>query len=402
MKIHLIVTIVFLAVTACYSPSSEETSPHEQPGGEPEGRQHAEDGRVALDAAQRAAIGLKVDTLPLRNLTTTVMANGSLEVPPQNEADVSVFLGGNIRQINVIEGDRVRKGQPLALLEHPDFIEMQTDFRELASHLEFLKAEYQRQQRLYDGNAGAGQDYQRARSEHQAAQARYEGLRIKLNMLGIRPDEVLEGKLARYLPVPSPISGAVKKVLIRIGQHVEPNASLFELVDNHHIHADLMVFEKDVSKIRAGQQVHFTVANQPGQVYRAEVYAIGSVFEDEPRALHLHADIKNANAALLPGMYIQGRITVDNYATYALPTDGIVQEGGKSYLFVLEEHPEEHATAGEEPWIFRQVEVMIGAEDMGWIEARPLEELPPGAMVAHSGAYYLLSERQKEELEHTH
>ena len=116
MKIHLIVTIVFLAVTACYSPSSEETSPHEQPGGEPEGRQHAEDGRVALDAAQRAAIGLKVDTLPLRNLTTTVMANGSLEVPPQNEADVSVFLGGNIRQINVIEGDRVRKGQPLALL----------------------------------------------------------------------------------------------------------------------------------------------------------------------------------------------------------------------------------------------------------------------------------------------
>ena len=53
MKIHLIVTIVFLAVTACYSPSSEETSPHEQPGGEPEGRQHAEDGRVAVRNVRR-------------------------------------------------------------------------------------------------------------------------------------------------------------------------------------------------------------------------------------------------------------------------------------------------------------------------------------------------------------
>lgn len=398
MRIHFIITFVIFAFMACRPLSEEGEHTHS----EPHGHHDEEEGTVALDAAQRAAIGLITDTLPLRNLSTTVMANGALEVPPQNEADVSVFLGGNIRQINVIEGDQVQKGQTLALLEHPDFIQMQTDFRELASQLEFLEAEYQRQRRLFEEEAGAGKDYQRARSEYRAAQARYEGLQAKLVMLGIRYDEVLEGNLARYVPVPSPISGAVKKVQVKTGQHVEPNASLFELVDNHHIHADLMVFEKDVSKVKTGQQVHFTVANQPGQVYRAEVYAIGSVFEDEPRALHLHADIKNANAGLLPGMYIQGQITVDDFAAYALPAGGVVQEGGRAYLFVREQDLEDGHAGEEAAWIFRRVEVVTGFEDMGWLEVRPLEMLPPGAVVAHSAAYYLLSEMQKGEMEHTH
>lgn len=73
-------------------------------------------------------MGLKVVSLPVKSLSGYIMANGELEVPPQNEAAITAIIGANITRIEVIEGDKVSKGQILGYLSHQDLIKLQTDY----------------------------------------------------------------------------------------------------------------------------------------------------------------------------------------------------------------------------------------------------------------------------------
>jgi len=63
---------------------------------------------VVLTAQQFNALGMKVDTLSKRNFSSVVVANGQLEVLPQNEASVTAIIGANITSIDVFEGKKVK------------------------------------------------------------------------------------------------------------------------------------------------------------------------------------------------------------------------------------------------------------------------------------------------------
>lgn len=427
MNFKLIIAALTLSafLTSCDKQVNEDQeldapSTHAEDGA-PEGEGHEEgaheEGMVSLTPMQRQAINLELGPLKLKNLSTSVKATGELELPPQNEANVSAIVGGNVYKINVIEGDKVRKGQTLALLEHPDFVQMQVDLQESASRLEYLEKEYKRQQSLYEQKVGSGKAFQEAQAAYTSTKASVEGLKAKLNILNVNTEKVLAGQINRFIPVISPIGGFIKKVNIKMGQYVAPQEMLFGVVDNSHIHADLMVFEKDISKVKVGQKVSFTVANRPQGSYAGKIYSVGKNFEEDRKAVHVHADIEGNTENLIPGMYIEGRIAVNDMSTLALPEAAIVSEGEKSFIFVKteEEHtennegddgveekaPREH-NSSDEKWTFKQVPVITGAEDTGWVEVRLLEPLPDSVQVAYNGAYNLISEMGKGETGHGH
>ena len=99
----------------------EEEGSHEEEG---------EEGVVELTTQQIETIGLETKTLEKRNLGNNIKVTGNLELFPQDMANISPFVGGNVRSIKVIEGDKVRKGEVLAYLEHPDIISMQQEYQE--------------------------------------------------------------------------------------------------------------------------------------------------------------------------------------------------------------------------------------------------------------------------------
>ena len=141
---------------------SGETSEHHESGDEHEDEVH-------LSEQQFQALNMKVDTLPLRNVGAYVEANGQLEVPPQNEAAITAIIGANVTRIEVIEGDKVKKGQVLAFLSHPDLIRLQTDYINNWNQFHYLEKEYHRQQRLYDEKVGSGKELQKTLADYQSA-----------------------------------------------------------------------------------------------------------------------------------------------------------------------------------------------------------------------------------------
>ncbi len=83
------------------------------------------------------------------------------------------------------------------------------------------------------------------------------GLEAKLKLLGFDADKIQQNEIFEQAPIVSPIEGSIRKVEIKMGQYVQPETDLFEIVNVEHIHADLMVYEKDMHKVKEGQKIKF-------------------------------------------------------------------------------------------------------------------------------------------------
>lgn len=396
---RLIAILIFL--TACGKTSPVESVDHlgeaDDHAHESE-HEHQEEESVHFSQNQFSTLQMAVGKLPRRNIASVVEANGELEVPPQNEAIVTAAIGATVATIKVVEGDDIRKGQVLAYLSHPDLTRMQTEYLEAFNSLQFLEQEYQRQKRLYEEEVGSGKTFQQAQAEFRAAETVVKGRAMQLRQLGLKPDQIQEGTFYQRMPVISPISGTITKVNIKTGQYVQPDRDLFEVVNIEHIHADLMVFEKDIYKIEKDQQVRFQVATLPGEDLFARIYSVGKKFEQDPKALHVHAEIENKTGKLIPGMYIKGQILTDSTTIDALPEAAIIREGDRYLAFLARQEAEDDGEA----WVFTPVEVVPGATQDEWVSIRFGQKIPEHAQFALNNAYYLLAEMQKGEAEHSH
>ena len=353
---------------------------------------------VHLSEMKFNSLGIKVDTLPKKALSGIVEANGQLEVPPQYEATVTAVLGGNINSIKVIEGDKVNKGQILAYLSHPTLTKIQTDYINAYSRMQFLEKEFARQKRLYEAEVGSGKSFQQTQADYQSVQGEVRGYESQLRQLNLSVSRVRNGELYEYIPVVSPIEGYIEKVKVQIGQYVEPQTSMFMVVDNEHVHADLMVFEKDIYKVKEGQKISFTLESVPGSNLTGEIYSVGKQFEQNPKAVHVHAEIDNKKDYLIPGMYIKGKIRTGEDAVTALPEEAVIEEEGNPYIFTAQKHQKDSKTE----WELKPVQVRTGINEDGWVEIKLLEPLSEGTLVAYNNAYYLVSEMQKSQTSHGH
>lgn len=393
-KLYTLMLATAIIAFGCSSDSENQATKDDH------GHEDAHTGEVMLTEQQFDAMDLKLDNLPQRVVSDFIEANGTLEVPPQHEASVTAIIGANILKIQVIEGDAVKKGEVLATLQHPDLIEMQTAYVKSYSELEYLEQEKNRQQKLYDEQVGSGKTYQQTLANYNSKKGEVAGQEAELQLLGINAEAIRKGELASSVPVRSPIDGYVRKVAVKTGQFVEPQTEMFDIVNITHIHADFMVFEKDIHKVNVGQRVRFTVESMPDQEMEAAIYAVGKSFERDPKALHLHAEIEQKEGLLLPGMYVRGQILLGDSSGYALPGAAVVRDGDRSYIF--KGHSHKHGDETE--WAFEPVEVIVKSKDRGWTSFEPTITVKSTDRFVWNKAYYLFAEMTKGEEggEHRH
>jgi len=395
MKKYNYITILVLTVsfTACKNDknTSKENVGHIEVAATTQ-QNHGED--VMLTSEQYTTLQMETNELTERTMSGFVEANGQLEVPPQNEAAITATIGSNIVSINVIEGDKVGKGQVVAYLSHPDIVQLQTDYLNAYSNGLFLKKDFDRQKKLYDAGVGSGVNFQKSESEYNVSMGLVNGLAAQLKILNINTASVRNGTIFQSIPLLSPIEGFVQKVNVKTGQYVNPQTELFEVVDTHHIHADLMVFEKDVHLVKEGQIVTFKVQSVPGEELVASIVSVGKTFEENPKAVHIHAEIQNKKDNLIPGMYIQGKIEIDARKSKVLPEGALVKEGGKFFVFTVEKENND--------WSFKPVEVLKGNTVDQWVAVNFLNAIDTTTKFAYNNAYYLMAEMKKGEAEHSH
>ncbi len=354
---------------------------------------------VVLTADQVKAIGLVTGTMEQRGLKSSLKANGHLALPPDQNAQVSILIGGLVRSVLVEEGQHVEKGTVLATLESLEHLQLQQDYLVTVSDLDVFDADLTRQQDLQTDRINATKTVERAQADASSARARKAGLAAKLRLFGTDPARLTPENMSAAYSVRAPITGNLKRINVNLGQFAEPNKPLFEIVDTRRLHIDLNVFEQDVAKVKIGQQVVFGHAGEPVGQHTAVVFAINKAFETDQQAVLVHARLDDTGEELLPGMYIEALIRIDSTQAWSLPNDAVVSNGDEHYIFV-----EEGTGAASEAGTgtFRQVSVRIGASELGYTEVKPLTALEPDARIVIKGAYYLLSELTKGSGEHGH
>ena len=380
--------ILFVLFVSCKS-NTKEVKVKEKTPSDSVKNAETKEAVIILTDEQIKAIGLQTGTIEYRNLKTTLKVNGKLTLPPQNQAQVSVLISGIVKTIDVTEGQFVSRGQVLASLVNSEIIQLQQDYMENKSKLTYLRQEYERQKSLQEERINATKTYQQVQNELTTAQATQQGLREKLQLYDINAEKISPSNFKNQITIRAPISGYIHHVNLTMGKFADANTVLFDIVDNRFLHLDLTVFEKDIHKIKAGQKLTFTDANDKTHVHPATIFALNKAFENNEQAIIVHAKIDEKTESILPGMYVEARIQVDDNKAAALPDEAIVSNGDEHYIYLQ---------VGKDH--FKQIAVSIGAMDMGYTEVIPLEQLPADAQIVTKGAYYLLSQLTKGEGEH--
>lgn len=347
---------------------------------------HTDENEVHLNEAQFKAAGIELGTFSKKNLNEIVSSNGYTKLPPQNQADVSIHASGIIKTILVEEGEKVRKGQVLATIESPEFAKLKESYLLSKSNLTFLKADYERQKTLNEEAVNAKKTYQKAKSDYEMESARYASLQKQLALLNINLSE----NATAVVPVLAPISGYVTEITMRIGSAISPGTSMLNIVDNSKLHVDLLVYEKDLYKVKKGQKVRFILTNQNQNEVVGTIFNIGKAFENDTKAVAIHTEIDNKDEKLISGMYVNALIDLGANAVFALPLDAVIKADGRSFIFILEKN-----TSGDNEMHFQRVEVKEGAAQLGFVQINVLQKIDPDAQIALSGAYYIQSHLTK-------
>lgn len=351
---------------------------------------------ATLNAEQIKTVGIQYGTVEQKQLTATIKANGNLRVPNNNKANATSLYGGVIKSINVQVGSYVKKGQVIATITNPQFIQLQEEYLTLSSKITFAEQEVQRQKDLNAGNAGALKNLQSANAELSGLRTRKASLQQQIQLMGINPNGLTNGNLKSLLTVTSPISGTVSDVFSKIGSYVDVSSPVAEIVDNSQLHLDLNVFEKDLPMLKVGQTIHFTLTNNPTVEYDAQVFSIGSAFENESKTIPVHCTVKGNKAGLIDGMNITGFVSINNVTTSAVPNDAIVEADGKTYIFIITaKKPEEKHEEGEEhkeaqtDVNFEKIEVVRGVSNLGFTAVNFVTTVPKGAKIVTKGAFFI-------------
>ncbi|MDY4020102.1 MULTISPECIES: efflux RND transporter periplasmic adaptor subunit [Bacteroidales] len=249
-----------------------------------------------------------IDADPAPDISRTdsvVRMTGKLSLDPQDRAEISPIVNGLIRSILVKEGTRVRKNQIVAYIENTEVVALQRQYLQAYNERQAAQLELDRQRTLMNQGAGVQKTLQQAESAYAIITSQMEGIGRQLSQIGVKPS--LSGKFSTLIPVRSPISGIVGKIVVSMGSFVDVSTSLMQVVNNENIHADLKVFEKDLPKIHIGQELSITLTNTPKVKFKAKIYDINSTFDDASKSVTVHARItEKPDFKLLPDMFING------------------------------------------------------------------------------------------------
>lgn len=339
---------------------------------------------VHLTSTQFNNAGIVLGKAVSQNINQKIKANGKLDVPPQNLVSISAPYGGFLKSTTLLQGMHVHKGEVIAQMEHPDYIQLQQDYLENKSTLTYLKNELDRQQELAKEEVNSRKTLQKAKTDFEVMQARVNGLRAKLELINIDVVKLEKGTMQKVVALTSPINGYVTKVNVNIGAFVTANTVLFEIVDTEHLHAEISVFEKDIHHIKIGQKVAFTLANETQERF-AKVHLIGREISDD-RTVRVHCHLNQEDKDLLPGMYLTAYIDVKASTNNTLPSNAFVDFEGKSYVFLLSKKLNDSYT-------FTRIEVEKLGEENGFTAFTSTQDLSNKEIVTE-GAYKLLSAMQ--------
>ncbi|MFA5575053.1 MAG: efflux RND transporter periplasmic adaptor subunit [Brumimicrobium sp.] len=366
MKKTIILINMFLLFVACKDGQSNE-----------EQMIQTQENITQLTETQYKNAGIEIGQIETKNVFSVLNLNGKIDVPPQNRVSVSVPLGGYLKSTKLLPGMYISKGEVIAVMEDPQYIQLQQDYLTAKAQFAYNESEYLRQKELNESKAVSDKVYEQAKVTYQTQNILIKSLEQKLRLIGLNPKNITPNNITQSISIYSPINGFVDAVNVNIGKFIMPDEVMFELVDPNDIHLVLTVFEKDVNKLTIGQKVFAFTNNHPDQKYEGEILFISKNISND-NATQVHCHFLQYDKTLLPGMFMNATIELSGGKAVVLPNEAIVRFENKYHVFIENGNRQ-----------FEMTEVKLGNSENGFTEIIDAEKLV-NKNIAVKGAYNLL------------
>jgi membrane fusion protein, heavy metal efflux system len=348
---------------------------------------------------------IETEIVAPQSIAGVIPATGKILVPENGVAVIGPVNEGRIVRLYAGQGTKVRKGQKLADLESADIDQAEADYlkaladyenalRSSAAEIKLAQETYDRNKQLYEQKITAGKNLQAAEHDLEVARAAGENsvngtkaaltaARRHLLILGLN-DATIDAlakktDLAATFSLNSPIDGIVVERNATVGASVGTDANLFKIIDLSRVWIDADVFEKDLPRVRPGQEVRLTVTAFPQSIFSGKVILINSVVDPDTRTVKVRTEVANPDGRLKPDMFANVQIVTDlNRAAISIPQSALLNDEGKTFVFVADGNG------------YKKRQVQAGIQNNDRVEI--IDGLNAGDKVVVKGNYLLLEQ----------
>ena len=366
---HTIFAVLIFIATGCGNQSATVQETEAESGD-----------RIEISIVQFEGDSMKIGEVSIRKFEDEVICNGNITAPANGIAQISTPISGIVESINCSMGDYVQKGQTLCMISSNELMVIQQEYIETSARLKQLKTEYERSKSLFDEKIGAEKDFIATESEYKVMLSKYQSLKLRLQLFKLNISKIEAGELYSLFPVISPINGYITSQNMVLGQFIEQQKNLVEIVDVNQLQLQLSVFEKEIGKLKAGQNILFKTMGETDATHTALLTSISKTIDPVSKTIVCLAKItEKKGMSLVNRSFVEARITVNQKEANALPSEAILKSGKDYFVYVVEK-------SDSQSYFLRRQKIEIGKTSNGFTE---ITGNPAIAKVLVKGVYNL-------------
>ncbi|HET6545312.1 MAG TPA: efflux RND transporter periplasmic adaptor subunit [Rhodanobacteraceae bacterium] len=264
-----------------------------------------------------AVTAIPVEVAVVARQAVNASYSGTATLEAQGEADVVAKTSGILQKLLTEEGQHVEEGQLLARL---DDASARNGLAQAQATLRKYQAKFDRAERAVKTHLIPKDEYDQDKFDLQTQRAVTEGAELELS----------------YTRIVAPISGVIARRMVKPGNLVQANATVFHIVDMDPLLAVLNVPERDLNTLKPGQPVHMSADALPGRDFEGKVSRIAPVVDAASGTFRVTCEFSDTTHALRPGMF--GRIEIrydERLDALTIPRAALIDEDGEISVFVV-------------------------------------------------------------------
>ncbi len=379
-SLHLYVVISLLMLGACdITPPAENAAP-KPPSAD----------QMAITAGPELLAELKIGEPRLTSVTGTLRVYGRVEADETRLARISSPVTGRVIELEVVEGQRVRRGDLIAVIRSTELANAQSTYLKADSQRLLAQRAVDRAKRLLDAGVIGEAELQRREGEFIQVAAEFSASRDELRVLGMTDEAVERLQESRVVnavsQVVASIDGTVMDRPVTLGQVVQAAESICILADLSQVWLVADVPEQTAGTLSVGKAVEAEIAALPGEIIRGQLTFVSAIVNPETRTVRARMDLPNPSGRYKPAMLANLTLQDLPETQQVIPATAVVRESNEEYLFVQ---------IAEDRFLLRKVR--LGGE-FGDVRVL-LEGLHEGEKIVLDGAFHLNNERKRAALQ---
>ncbi len=357
-------------------------------GAHAETRAEAPVGEVWLTDAQIVEAKLKVEVLEEQDVDDVIVTSGKVAFDDAHVAHVFSPVSGRVTKIEAKVGQRVKKGDVLAVLESPDIGLASADLHKAEADRIAAEHDMDRQKELLAAHATSQRDFEQAEDMYRKARAEVDRAKQKAGLFRAGSGTTVTQTYA----IRSEIDGEVVARNLFPGGEVQGQygggtaVELFTVGELDHLWVVADVYEMDTTRVKVGSRVTLKLFSMPSKTFSAKIEWVAGTLDPATRTAKVRCALENTDRSVKPEMYATLFIAVDERKAIAIPRRALLRIGEQTAVFV------EKGRSPDGRRVFARAPVTVDEAEGGkWL---PLSRGPErGARIVTEGTILLAGER---------